>query len=174
MSLLNKIKGVKALSKGSSLPKGIALKEDNPEKGTVVLDTLSGKSKLSMIRQTLINIDADITFPSLTTLLLYASQISSSGCREHSPHPVQVWSPVTSPTPKSSLRRESKESTLWLSTTPSPHKLGKKSWVLNPLLCTFWLMTLVMWVLAMTFAQDHAYDSFLYSVHRSCWSELWC
>ncbi|KAF2216421.1 hypothetical protein CERZMDRAFT_56131 [Cercospora zeae-maydis SCOH1-5] len=42
-SIVNKIKGAKALTQGSKLPDVGALKEDNPEQGTVNLHSVGGK-----------------------------------------------------------------------------------------------------------------------------------
>ncbi|KAI5367580.1 Putative redoxin [Septoria linicola] len=42
-SIVNKLKGVKPLAQGSKLPTVGALKEENPEKGTVDLATVGGK-----------------------------------------------------------------------------------------------------------------------------------
>jgi hypothetical protein len=44
MSVLNQLKGLSAISEGSKIPAGIALKENDPHAGTVKLDTLSGKN----------------------------------------------------------------------------------------------------------------------------------
>lgn len=51
-SVLNKLKGNSSkLAQGSKLPTGHALKEDNPEQGTVSLDKLVGKSEYIYQRQ---------------------------------------------------------------------------------------------------------------------------
>ena len=48
--LVDKLKpGHKGLQEGAKLPQGILLKENNPEKGTVDLASLSGKSESTLL-----------------------------------------------------------------------------------------------------------------------------